>query len=50
LPPNLKVFSLVPRTSRDIDGLKILVAICAAGLLVSLLFAIHGVDLGTDFY
>jgi hypothetical protein len=50
LPPSVKVFSPVPRTSCDIDGLKIIVTICGAGLLVSLLFATYGVDLSTGFF
>jgi hypothetical protein len=50
LPLSVEVFSPVTRTSRDIDGLKIIVTICGAGLLVSLLFATYGVDLSPGFF
>jgi hypothetical protein len=44
------VFSSVPRTSREIDDLKLIVSICGAGLFVSLLFATYGVDLSPGFF
>jgi hypothetical protein len=47
---SVKVFSPLPRTSRDIDGLKIIVTICAVGLTVSLLLASYGVDLSPAFF
>jgi hypothetical protein len=49
-PPSEKLFSPVPRTSSDIESLKLIVMICGVGLLVSLLFAIHGVDLSPDLF
>ncbi len=45
LPPGVKVLSPVPRTSRDIDGLKIIVTLCGVGFLVSVLLMTYGVDL-----
>jgi hypothetical protein len=50
LPPSAKVFSPAHRTSDDIDGLKLLITIFGAGLLVSLLFATYGVDLSPGFF
>ncbi len=50
LPLGVKVFSPVPRTSRGIDDLKIIVTICGAALVVSLLFATYGLDLSPGFF
>jgi hypothetical protein len=49
-PPAVQVFSPVTRTSSDIDALKIIVTLCGAGLLVSLLFATYGADLSLGFF
>ncbi len=55
LPLSAKVFSPAARTSRGIDDLKIIVAICGAALVVSLLFAIllfatYGLDMSPGFF
>jgi hypothetical protein len=40
----------VPRTSRDIEGLKTIAMICGAGILASLLLLTYGVDLSPGFF
>jgi hypothetical protein len=36
--------------NHETEALQMLAAFCAAGLLVSILFASTGLDLGTDFF
>jgi hypothetical protein len=44
------VFSPLPRTSHEIGDLTIIVTMCGAGLLASLLLATYGVDLSPGFF
>ena len=50
MAPRRKKVSPILWASHDIDGLKIIIAFCGAGLLVSLLFVTYGVDLSLGFF